>query len=120
MAMDYLHGEDLRSIAKALGTGAGMPIEHAVNVIRAVCAGLHYAHTKTGASGEPLHIVHVCGNRFVHGGRRVLIEQLLEPPGAVSFAFPPHHRFGDASPPGFHRLPNIHRHVAQELAELIG
>jgi serine/threonine protein kinase len=59
IAMDYLHGEDLRTVLRTLrGHGATMPIPMALAVISAVCAGLHHAHEMHGASGEPLEIVH--------------------------------------------------------------
>ncbi len=59
IAMEYLHGEDVRSVRKALRPQRGrMPVEHALNVIMGVAAGLHYAHEKVGFDGRPLHVVH--------------------------------------------------------------
>jgi hypothetical protein len=59
MAMEYLHGEDVRSILRALrGGGRKLPIEHAVNVAIGSAAGLHHAHAAVGMDGKPLQIVH--------------------------------------------------------------
>ena len=59
IAMEYLHGEDVRSVRKALRPTRGrMPVEHALNVIMGVAAGLHYAHEKVGFDGRPLNVVH--------------------------------------------------------------
>ena len=60
IAMEHVHGEDLRSIVrqmKAQGT-LEFPIEHALSVVLGVCAGLAYAHEKRGLDGAPLNIVH--------------------------------------------------------------
>src|SRR5580658_1875785 len=60
IAMEHVHGEDLRSIVrqmKAQGTNE-FPIEHALSVVLGVCAGLAYAHEKRGLDGAPLNIVH--------------------------------------------------------------
>src|SRR6476659_6180081 len=40
-AMEYLHGEDLRHVMRALDSEP-MPMEHALSVVLGVCAGLHY------------------------------------------------------------------------------
>jgi serine/threonine protein kinase len=59
IAMEYLHGEDLLSITKALTReGRPWPIEHVLNVVISLCAGLHYTHEKRNANGKPLNIVH--------------------------------------------------------------
>jgi serine/threonine protein kinase len=59
IAMEYLHGEDVRSVARTLArAGRKMPLEHAVNILIGVAAGLHYAHEKVGFDGKPLRIVH--------------------------------------------------------------
>ncbi|MGK3969931.1 protein kinase [Sorangium sp. So ce1667] len=59
IAMEYLHGEDLRTIKKSLRTaGRRMPVEHAITIAAGVAAGLHYAHEKVGFDGKPLDIVH--------------------------------------------------------------
>src|SRR5207248_1545558 len=59
LAMEYLHGEDLRTVLRNLrGAGKTMPRELAVGIIVAMCAGLHHAHETRGPDGEPLEIVH--------------------------------------------------------------
>ncbi|AUX37877.1 MULTISPECIES: protein kinase domain-containing protein [Sorangium] len=59
IAMEYLHGEDLRTIKKSLrSANRRMPVEHAITIAAAVAAGLHYAHEKVGFDGKPLDIVH--------------------------------------------------------------
>ncbi|MDI7269849.1 MAG: serine/threonine-protein kinase, partial [Myxococcota bacterium] len=60
IAMEYIHGEDLRSIVKTM-VGRGMrefPIEHALQIVSGICAALDYAHTKKGFEDESLEIVH--------------------------------------------------------------
>ncbi len=60
IAMEHVHGEDLRSIArqrKEAGGGA-FPVEHALAIALGCCAGLAYAHDKTDLDGHPLRIVH--------------------------------------------------------------
>ncbi|WP_437998099.1 protein kinase [Sorangium sp. So ce185] len=59
IAMEYLHGEDLRTIKKSLrSANRRMPVEHAITIAASVAAGLHYAHEKVGFDGKPLDIVH--------------------------------------------------------------
>ncbi len=60
IAMEHLHGEDLRAIVrqmKKVGV-AELPLEHALSVIVAVCGGLGHAHERRGLDGKPLQIVH--------------------------------------------------------------
>ena len=64
-AMEYVHGANLREIMNAAGRAAGLdhqprelPLHHAIGVLAAAAAGLHFAHDQTGPKGEPLHIVH--------------------------------------------------------------
>ena len=57
--MEYLHGEDVRRIGKALAEqGKTIPIQHAVHVLIDAAAGVHFAHEKKGADGKSLGIVH--------------------------------------------------------------
>ena len=59
IAMEYVQGENLRSISKvARKGGAPVPLEHTVKIASQACEGLHYAHMKTDTSGNPLNIVH--------------------------------------------------------------
>ncbi|MGZ3442981.1 MAG: serine/threonine protein kinase, partial [Polyangia bacterium] len=60
MVMEYLAGEDVRSIVRRIGRNeqGRLPLEHALNIGVAVAAGLHYAHEKKDRDGKPLDIVH--------------------------------------------------------------
>jgi len=58
-AMEYLHGEDLRTMLSIVSkTRAHMPLGFVVSVISSVAAGLHYAHERRGPDKQPLNIVH--------------------------------------------------------------
>jgi serine/threonine protein kinase len=57
--MEYLHGEDVRIIAKKLGArGELIPLQHALHIVIDAAAGVHFAHEKKGSDGAPLGIVH--------------------------------------------------------------
>ncbi len=59
IAMEYIHGEDLRRVwKKADRAGTPIPVPLVCRVIIEACAGLDYAHKKTDAQGKPLGIVH--------------------------------------------------------------
>lgn len=60
IAMEYIHGEDLRNIVGAMRKKklTHFPLEHALAITVGVCKGLSYAHGHRGMSGEPLGIVH--------------------------------------------------------------
>src|SRR6476659_6586863 len=59
IAMEYLHGEDVRSLSKELQKKEErLPLEHALNIIIGISSGLHYAHEKVGFDGKPLNIIH--------------------------------------------------------------
>ncbi|MBN1207706.1 MAG: serine/threonine protein kinase [Myxococcaceae bacterium] len=59
IAMEYIHGEDVRRIFKrAAAMELELPVPLAVRIVIGVCAGLDYAHKKTDPSGKPLNIVH--------------------------------------------------------------
>jgi serine/threonine protein kinase len=58
-AMEYVHGQDLRSVLQTVvRNGDEIPLAHIVAIGSAMAAGLHYAHEKKGADGVPLGIVH--------------------------------------------------------------
>jgi hypothetical protein len=59
-AMEYVHGANLRELMLAHAKRAAglLPLEHAIGIVAAAAAGLHYAHEKRGPDGAPLHIVH--------------------------------------------------------------
>ncbi|HXY39764.1 MAG TPA: protein kinase, partial [Vicinamibacteria bacterium] len=59
IAMEYIHGEDVRRVWKRSNQmGRVMPVPLVCRVIMEACAGLDYAHKKVDASGKPLNIVH--------------------------------------------------------------
>ena len=58
-AMEYVHGEDARTLlVEASQRGEQIPLEHVVTIITAAAAGLHHAHEQRNLDGSPLHIVH--------------------------------------------------------------
>ncbi len=58
-AMEYVHGEDLERIAtQARDQDVPLSLDAALTLVAGLCAGLHYAHEKTGPEGKPLQIVH--------------------------------------------------------------
>ncbi len=57
--MEYLPGEDLRSVLRKLSmTKQWMPVHVAVGIVMQICAGLGFAHELTDTSGHPLDLVH--------------------------------------------------------------
>jgi serine/threonine protein kinase len=59
IAMEFIHGEDVRRIWKrADSLGKPIPVPLVARVIMDACSGLDYAHKKTDAQGKPLNIVH--------------------------------------------------------------
>src|SRR5262249_49071313 len=59
IAMEYVHGEDLRDIIRVLTDKGDRPsLALACRIIADTLAGLHYAHTRVGADGKPLGLVH--------------------------------------------------------------
>jgi serine/threonine-protein kinase len=60
IAMEHVHGEDLRSIVRQMKKQGVLefPLEHALAIALGMCAGLAYAHEKTELDGTPLGIVH--------------------------------------------------------------
>jgi serine/threonine protein kinase len=58
-AMEYVHGEDLDRISTVADEqGVALAMDCALTVVSGLCAGLHYAHERTGADGKPMGIVH--------------------------------------------------------------
>jgi serine/threonine protein kinase len=58
-AMEYVHGEDVRTLlVEASQRGQNIPLEHVVTIVMAAASGLHHAHEQRGMDGAPLHIVH--------------------------------------------------------------
>jgi serine/threonine protein kinase len=59
LAMEYLHGEDLRTVLRTLRSeGKPMALGTALYIVAGCCAGLHAAHEAKNADGVPLEIVH--------------------------------------------------------------
>ncbi len=59
IAMEYVHGRDLRTIAKrAKERGVRLPLDLSVLIVSRVCAALEFAHRKKDERGRPMQIVH--------------------------------------------------------------
>src|ERR1051325_103187 len=59
IAMEYVHGEDVRAIlSNAARHRTHVPLGHAISIVSAASAGLHYAHERRGSDKQPLNIVH--------------------------------------------------------------
>jgi len=59
IAMEYLHGEDVRTIlSNASKIRQHVPLGCAMAIVSAAAAGLHYAHERRGPDKRPLGIVH--------------------------------------------------------------
>ena len=60
IAMEHVHGEDLRSIVRQMRQKQvrSFPLEHTLAIVMGVCKGLAYAHDRRDLDGEPLEIVH--------------------------------------------------------------
>ncbi len=58
-AMEYIQGEDLRSVlAKLHGKHEQLPLQHLVTIGTSVAAALHHAHEQRGPDGRSLGIIH--------------------------------------------------------------
>jgi hypothetical protein len=57
-AMELLHGADVGDLLRTTQDKGGLPLAIALELARAACAGLHYAHERTGPTGAPLGLVH--------------------------------------------------------------
>ncbi|HVH47091.1 MAG TPA: serine/threonine-protein kinase [Labilithrix sp.] len=60
IAMEHVHGEDLRSIVRQMKKKGvtEFPLEHALAIVLGMCAGISYAHEKRDLDGTHLAIVH--------------------------------------------------------------
>src|SRR4051812_5622172 len=60
IAMEHVHGEDLRNIVRQMKKKGVLefPLEHALAIVLGMCAGLSYAHEKHELDGSKLNIVH--------------------------------------------------------------
>ena len=59
LAMEFVHGQDLRSVLATAGAaGTRIPYELGLAIVGGAAAGLHHAHERRGPDGKPLGIVH--------------------------------------------------------------
>jgi len=59
LVMEYVHGESLQQLARAVrGRGERTPLRIVLAIMSCVLHGLHAAHEATTETGEPLNIVH--------------------------------------------------------------
>lgn len=59
IAMEFVEGVDVLELVNGLhALGEKVPIEAAAYIARLICSGLHFAHSRTDAQGQPLNIVH--------------------------------------------------------------
>ena len=59
LAMEYVHGQDLRALlAKAGNEAMRVPLELALTIVAGGAAGLNHAHERRDSNGVPLGIVH--------------------------------------------------------------
>ena len=59
LAMEYVHGADLREIlAAAQRAGRAVPLPAAISIVCAAASGLDHAHRRCGPDGKPLRLVH--------------------------------------------------------------
>jgi serine/threonine protein kinase len=58
-AMEYVHGEDLRTLqATVRADDRQIPIAIVASIVTAAASGLHHAHEQRGPDREPLELVH--------------------------------------------------------------
>ncbi|MFL5354652.1 serine/threonine protein kinase [Archangium sp.] len=59
LAMEYVHGDDVRRLEKfARAQGRALPVGLVLRIIAEAAAGLHYAHQARDQQGQPLKLVH--------------------------------------------------------------
>ena len=59
LVMEYVNGRDLHSIlVRATKLDRKLPLPFAIHVAKGLCAGLHFAHTRSSPEGEALGLVH--------------------------------------------------------------
>lgn len=59
IAMEYVHGRDLRTLIEAAGAKERvLPVPVTLAIVTAACSALDYAHRRKGLDGNPLHVVH--------------------------------------------------------------
>ncbi len=73
ISMEYLRGNNLRTILQSAGAGRPLPLPCALTIASRICAGLEYAHNLKDMAGTPLGIIHCDINP-----QNILITQLGE------------------------------------------
>jgi serine/threonine protein kinase len=73
LCMEYLLGNNLKTILNKAGSGRPLPVQFALHIASRICAGLEYAHNLKDMSGAPLRIIHCDINP-----QNILITQLGE------------------------------------------
>lgn len=58
IAMEFLAGNNLKSILEASGKNNPLDLEISLYIMSRLCAGMHYAHNLKDFHGNPLNIVH--------------------------------------------------------------
>lgn len=59
LAMEYVRGVNLYSLYERIAQhGRWLDVPIALYLVAEICKGLHFAHTRTGADGRPLGIIH--------------------------------------------------------------
>jgi serine/threonine-protein kinase len=59
IVLEHLRGADALDILQmADKRGTHVPLDVAVQMVIAVCAGLHHAHELRGPKGDPMHVIH--------------------------------------------------------------
>jgi hypothetical protein len=59
LSMEFLHGANLGRLLRVLASrDERLPLSISVEIVRKICAGLHYAHERRGVDGELLGVVH--------------------------------------------------------------
>lgn len=58
MAMEYVHGHDVRQLLASAVEHGGLPLGCALTIVSEACAGLHHAHELADDQGRPLGVVH--------------------------------------------------------------
>ncbi|MBX3275336.1 MAG: serine/threonine protein kinase [Sandaracinaceae bacterium] len=59
IAMEYVHGKDLRAIYDVDNArGTSTPVGISCHIVMKMCEALHHAHFATGPRGEPLNVIH--------------------------------------------------------------
>ncbi|MCH9685817.1 MAG: serine/threonine protein kinase, partial [Deltaproteobacteria bacterium] len=59
LAMEYVHGADLRQLIRAVAAQQQVvPLPFVLTIMAGLCAGLHYVHERCSPQGEPQGLVH--------------------------------------------------------------